>query len=204
MSGGPTPHLPIRLAALTRPRAPWGPQVLDVSRNRLRRLPPELGQLTRLQELELGGQQAGPSRDINGGTQVLPRRRGLAPCRTGLAGGRRIERMRGCNAREARDADDSDGPTARQACVSAPLLLPPTRRPRGQGYAWSTSPEVVRHVHNLSGSDPEAYRAGPVDPRLPCPRCLGQGRLDPGSHAAHQARPVRPARPRPQSAGFRT
>ena len=58
---------------------------------------------------------------------------------------------------------------------------------------WSTSPEVVRHVHNMSGSDPEAYRAGPVEPRLACPHCLGQGRLDPGSHAAYQARPARPS-----------
>ena len=45
-------------------------QALDVSCNRLRRLPPELGRLTRLQALEMGGQQAGPSPDINGGTQV--------------------------------------------------------------------------------------------------------------------------------------
>ena len=47
-------------------------------------------------------------------------------------------------------------------------------------------------MHNMSGSDPEAYRAGPVEPRLPCPHCLRQGRLDPGSHPAHQARPPRP------------
>ncbi len=42
-----------------------------MSGNRLRRLPPELGRLTRLQELEMGGQRAGPSSDINGGTQVV-------------------------------------------------------------------------------------------------------------------------------------